>query len=159
MCECGLFITIAKMPLQTSTSRMQLWAKVIGTVVAALTVAVSNVDGSGFGRCPNYPSMPRFNISRVNFVILSLASCEYVCRHLVFREVNALRGFNLFSLSLSDTSFIYQYLFCQNNHAKIIDIVKCYNPKRYAHRQVDEIGFCSLAALSALWGFYVIHAN
>jgi len=31
-----------------------------------LLVTFAGTDAYGFGRCPNYPSMPKFNMSRVS---------------------------------------------------------------------------------------------
>lgn len=37
----------------------------MGVFVFGLAI-ISTVHGSGFGKCPNYPSMPKFNLTKVN---------------------------------------------------------------------------------------------
>jgi hypothetical protein len=37
-----------------------------GLVLFTVIVLTDNVRSSGFGKCPNYPSMPKYNMSRVS---------------------------------------------------------------------------------------------
>lgn len=38
-------------------------------LLGCMTANLRTVDGSGFGRCPKYPSMPKFNITRVRMCV------------------------------------------------------------------------------------------
>lgn len=39
----------------------------VGLLVLGL---INDAHGSGFGKCPNYPSMPKFNLTRVNHSLI-----------------------------------------------------------------------------------------
>lgn len=42
------------------------------SIVILLITTIAMVHGSGFGKCPNYPSMPKFNLTKViHFCFLS----------------------------------------------------------------------------------------
>lgn len=36
-------------------------------IIGLVVIIVNRVEASGFGKCPNYPSMPKFNLTKVNF--------------------------------------------------------------------------------------------
>lgn len=68
----------------------------MGVFVFGLAI-ISTVHGSGFGKCPNYPSMPKFNLTKVN------ATFEYCFFFYPFR-------FKCFEWLLS--SFIRRWIDC-----------------------------------------------
>lgn len=39
------------------------------TALLLAAFACGRTDASGFGRCPKYPSMPKFNMTKVNMYI------------------------------------------------------------------------------------------
>lgn len=42
----------------------------IGVFIVYGLIVTGMVHASGFGKCPNYPSMPKFNLTKVNPLIL-----------------------------------------------------------------------------------------
>lgn len=38
-----------------------------GVFVIGVLAIVNRAQASGFGKCPNYPSMPKFNLTKVKF--------------------------------------------------------------------------------------------
>lgn len=44
---------------------MKFFKNILIIIVLTLTIANTG-SSSGFGKCPNYPSMPKFNVTKVS---------------------------------------------------------------------------------------------
>ena len=84
----------------------------ISTVIVVVCVCLFTVNGSGFGRCPNYPSMGKFNISGVtnlNEIVVKLVfDREILFAQFLGQWYEVERSFYLPEIALGCTKIIFE---------------------------------------------------